>query len=180
MLRPGVPGLSENIRVRSIVGHFEHSRITISVEVDMSVSISSADWMDRNLDRRVEHLVWIEEPALQGGFASSWSCIWLMVVRLAAAADGGYRRPGGSAAQPELLAATEARRQAAEAPGQATNACVPCANPAGALCGLDSPVPVLIPYQLLGCLRKALAMAGSAGILRAALLGWRRTADGRQ
>ena len=66
-LRPGVPDLSENIRVRSTLGRFlEHSRILAFQNVDdPEYWIGSADLMHRNLDRRVETMVRLGSPAQQ-------------------------------------------------------------------------------------------------------------------
>ncbi|MEY2473550.1 MAG: polyphosphate kinase [Actinomycetota bacterium] len=67
-LRPGVPGLSENIRVRSVVGRYlEHSRLWAfgGVTTPVKYYIGSADLMPRNLDRRIEVVMPVEDDALQ-------------------------------------------------------------------------------------------------------------------
>ncbi len=80
-LRPGVPELSENIAVQSLVGEFlEHSRVFIFGKKDskhFTVLFGSADLMERNLDRRVEVTVPVDDPMLRdeivGNFDISWS-----------------------------------------------------------------------------------------------------------
>ncbi len=80
-LRPGLPNLSENIRVRSIVGRFlEHTRVYyFSNNGDARIYCSSADWMDRNLFNRVEACFPIEDPALKNVFISK---VFLIICKI--------------------------------------------------------------------------------------------------
>ena len=104
-VRPGVAGLSETIRVRSILGRFlEHSRLYwFANGGDPQVWIGSADMMHRNLDRRVEALVRLEDPGhradltelLDIGFdenTDSWHL----------EPDGSWRHVGGTPDDPRL------------------------------------------------------------------------------
>ena len=79
-LRPGVAGLSENIGVHSLVGEFlEHSRVFIfgrQGDPDFSIFLGSADLMERNLDRRVEVTVPIENPRLQSDLVEAFEITW--------------------------------------------------------------------------------------------------------
>src|SRR6185436_8997658 len=67
MLRPGVPGLSENIRVRSVIGRFlQHSRVMYFQNGgEEEFYIGSADWMLRNLNKRVEVVCPVNDPGLK-------------------------------------------------------------------------------------------------------------------
>ncbi|HTN77963.1 MAG TPA: polyphosphate kinase 1 [Pirellulaceae bacterium] len=92
-LKPGVPGLSENISVVSIVDRFlEHARIIYFLHGgDQRVYISSADWMPRNLDRRVELLTPIDDFALKSRLISVLHTYFLDTVKAKMLrADGSY------------------------------------------------------------------------------------------
>jgi polyphosphate kinase len=121
-LRPGVPGLSETVRVSSVVGRFlEHSRVyRFENGGTPEFYVGSADWMARNLDSRVETVVAVTDPALQHELdamlevyerdnCSAWDC----------RADGTYERrvpaPGEPArAVQEVFIASVRKRKTGE------------------------------------------------------------------
>jgi polyphosphate kinase len=114
-LRPGLPGISERIRVRSIVGRFlEHSRVYHFENAGArEVYCASADWMDRNLYRRIEVAFPVESPEFQARviddlnlYLADDSQAWDL------AADGGYsrvERSGNVSAQARLLSLYDER-----------------------------------------------------------------------
>ncbi|WP_341719501.1 RNA degradosome polyphosphate kinase [Micromonospora sp. FIMYZ51] len=98
-LRPGVPGLSENIRVRSILGRFlEHSRIfRFGNNGDAEFWIGSADLMHRNLDRRIEALVQVSDPVARAELDQVLStALSPDVDAFELHADGSWSRRSGS------------------------------------------------------------------------------------
>lgn len=105
-LRPGIPGVSENIRVISIVDRFlEHSRIFYFHNAgDPVVYIGSSDWMDRNLSRRVEVVFPIEQPDLKQRLVREILAISLADNMKARELlpDGSYRRLQPEANKPRV------------------------------------------------------------------------------
>ncbi|MGH8519256.1 MAG: polyphosphate kinase 1, partial [Panacagrimonas sp.] len=109
-LRPGVPGLSENIRVRSVVGRFlEHHRVfCFHHDGSPEVWLSSADWMERNLFRRVEIAFPLKDRKIRArvvehleAYVADTAQSWLLQ------SDGSYVRAesptGGPGAKPVQL-----------------------------------------------------------------------------
>lgn len=104
-LRPGIAGLSDNIRVRSVVGRFlEHSRIFYFKNVDDEelVYLSSADWMDRNFFRRIETCFPVLNPKLKKRVIAEGLKPYLRdnVQAWEMQPDGSFRRKAGRRAQP--------------------------------------------------------------------------------
>jgi polyphosphate kinase len=98
-LRPDVPGLSENVEVRSVVGRFlEHSRVYLfgAEGTEQKLFLSSADWMTRNLDHRVELLFPIEDPDVFAQIKSDINMYWSDTVKSRRlSSDGTYHRIEG-------------------------------------------------------------------------------------
>ena len=126
-LRPGLPGVSETVRVISIVDRFlEHSRIFYFASAgDPQIYIGSADWMDRNLSRRVEVVFPIEQPELKQRLVEILDTSLADNVKARElSSDGKYRRVTPQTAQPRLrsqeryleIAAQNAARRLPEVP----------------------------------------------------------------
>jgi polyphosphate kinase len=106
-LRPGVPGLSDNIRVRSIVGRFlEHARVmSFTNGGEAEWWIGSSDLMHRNLDRRVEVLLRVCDETAQRELRTMFDAAMAPGVRCwELGPDGGWTRMGGRDYQAELMA----------------------------------------------------------------------------
>jgi polyphosphate kinase len=103
-LRPGVPGLSENIRVRSVVGRLlEHSRVYYFENGgDNELYIGSSDWMPRNLDRRVEVLAPVRDARIKSFLKNEYLTSYLRDNQKARElqADGSYARVDTAESEP--------------------------------------------------------------------------------
>ena len=118
-LRPGIPGVSDNIRVRSIVGRFlEHSRVYyFHADGEEKVFLSSADWMERNFFRRVEVCFSVLDPVLKARliedldvYLSDTAQAWELQT------DGHYRLVAAEGNSPAMAAQLALLRQLGEAP----------------------------------------------------------------
>lgn len=122
-LRPGLEGVSENIRVHSVIGRFlEHGRVYCFCNDDeLEVFLSSADWMPRNLRNRIEHCVPIEDPKLKliifndlESYLKDIAGTWVMQ------SDGSYLRASASRASPLRASASRAGAHLEPSPAQSS------------------------------------------------------------
>jgi polyphosphate kinase len=110
-LRPGLPGISENITVRSIVGRFlEHSRIFYFENGgEAKVFVGSADWMPRNFFRRIEIVFPIEDATIRDRIVKQ-----ILATQLADTAKASLLGPDGSYTRPTVAKESERRNSQAE------------------------------------------------------------------
>jgi polyphosphate kinase len=117
-LRPGIPGVSENIRVVSIVDKFlEHSRIAFFQNGESpEVFLASADWMPRNFRRRVEVMFPVEDPRLQNRIVDGILGVILSdnVKARVLQPDGTYRRITPRPGEPVIRSQVEFQNMARE------------------------------------------------------------------
>jgi polyphosphate kinase len=159
-LRPGLPGVSERIRVRAVIDRFlEHARIFyFDNGGKREVYLSSADWMPRNFQRRVEVMFPVEDEGLRDRVIDEILAIALAdnVKARRLRPDGSYTRvePGGSAAAPRPPLRSQVRfmelaREKAQAgpslPGAGGAYHVRTTPPARALPGTNPPSAVAPP-----------------------------------
>ncbi len=142
-LRPGIPGVSETVRVISVVDRFlEHPRIFyFDNDGTPDVYVGSADWMDRNLSRRVEVVFPIEQPELKARVIDEILAISVAdtVKARQLLPDGTYRRVVAEPGRPPVrsqtrfleLAAEAERRQSAVATSATPTALQPAKKPRG-------------------------------------------------
>jgi len=121
-LRPGIPDLSATIEVVSIVDRFlEHSRVYYFLNGgDEQVYLSSADWMTRNLDRRVELMFPVEQPRQKAAVLTALRAMFQDNVKARVLQpDGSYvrakRASGEPACRVQVMLQDDARRRMAQA-----------------------------------------------------------------
>jgi polyphosphate kinase len=167
-LRPGVPGLSENIRVRSVIGRYlEHSRIYRFANGagpgEALTYIGSADLMPRNLDRRVEALVPVIDPVLQDRVAE------VLEVNLADDTLAWTLGPDGTWSHVPRVGRVDTHLRCQELAVARTRRSEGTVHPAAA--GTSSPTAPLVPK---GSKRRTAVEVRAAGTVP-----WRRSDDGR-
>lgn len=141
-LRPGIPGLSENIHVTSILGRFlEHERVfQFGVKGEDQVFLSSADWMPRNLLRRVEVLFPVEAPALREQLRRE-----VIEPALADTASAYEMRPDGTYARRSPAPGTEANEAQAMALERTVGKLAEVPRPAPVAIAEPPPVAASVP-----------------------------------
>ena len=135
-LRPGIPGVSETIDVISIVDRFlEHSRVYSFLNGgDEAVYLASADWMTRNMDKRIELMFPIEDPGHKAAIMHALRSMFRDTTKARRlGADGVYTRVAPSGARAALPSAAAAARRGTAADGASDRARRCCVSSGGRL-----------------------------------------------